>query len=318
MACAALRAALPPGRVACHGEPRFAAEAVIFNRNLQAERAPLIVATPETLAHVATVMRAARDFKLRLAVRNGGHNPAGWALSPGGITLDMSLQRSVRLVRGVLPSGEAAAPHVEVGGGALWRHVNRELDGTGLYAVGGGCAGVGVAGLALNGGIAFTSRHRGLIGDGVLSYTLVLPNGSVIDTASASGSLHSALQAAGGSTIGVVWAMRIRLWPVPAGGHGLGLLNIEFKAPHSPRRMIEMAAAAHMANLHATADEGAWALTLIVGARNFLFHTFYDGPAPDWRASGDARGVFERLANVSSSAKRDEPGGLSPTLPFLT
>ena len=41
---------------------------------------------------------------------------------------------------------------------------------------------VGVAGLVMDGGIAFTSRKRGLVGDSVLSFTLVLPNGTVAET----------------------------------------------------------------------------------------------------------------------------------------
>ena len=63
--------------------------------------------------------------------------------------------------------------------GAVWGDVYAALEGKGLTAVGGGCAGVGVAGLATAGGIAFTSRRAGLASDNVLEYTAVLPNGTM-------------------------------------------------------------------------------------------------------------------------------------------
>jgi hypothetical protein len=253
-------------------------------------------------------MRIARQFQLPLVVRNGGHNPAGWALSPGGITLDMSLQRSVHVEASPAPrsDGQPATPHADVGGGALWDDVYGRLEFTGLYAVGGGCSGVGVAGLALNGGIAFTSRKRGLVGDGVLSYTLVLPNGSVVETSTAERdpapdpsrlALHSAMQAGGASAFGVVWALRLRLWPTPEGGHGHGRVHLSYRQPQMP--LLQAAAAAYFGILRATSDDEAWTVELMARPDGLLFMAFYDGPAAEWVSSGRGRGVFDRLANLS-------------------
>jgi hypothetical protein len=319
MACAELRAAVPrPGGVACAGDAEFGKRATIFNRNLQVEREPFAVVTPTTIGDVAAVLRLARRFQLPLAIRNGGHNPAGWALSPGGITLDMSLQRSVHVEASpaALSDGRPATPYADVGGGALWSDVYGRLEFSGMYAVGGGCSGVGVAGLALNGGIAFTSRKRGLVGDGVLSYTVVLPNGSVVETSGADaaggpaadtwlGALHSAMQAGGASAFGVVWALRLRLWPVPEGGHGYGRVHIGFRQPQP--LLLQAAAEAYFENMRATLDDEAWTIELMARTDGLLFMPFYDGPASDWVASGRSRGVFDRIANLSLLAA--EGGG---------
>lgn len=311
MACAALHAAVtPPGLVACTSDAQFGTSATIFNRNLQVERAPFAVVTPATIGDLAAVLRIARRFQLPMAVRNGGHNPAGWALSPGGITLDMSLQRAVHVEASpaARSDGQPATPYADVGGGALWSDVYGRLEFSGLYAVGGGCSGVGVAGLALNGGIAFTSRKRGLVGDGVLSFTLVLPNGTVVETSGAEEpatdpslrALHLAMQAGGASTFGVVWALRLRLWPVPEGGHGHGRVHVSYRRPQP--LLLQAAAAAYFGNLDATSDDEAWTIELMARPDGLLFMAFYDGPAADWVASGRGRGVFDRIANLSLHA----------------
>ena len=272
--CRTLRSAVPPpGVVTCIGEPGFASEATLFNRNLQDERAPLAIVKPSSLSQLQAVLETARASKLRVSVRNGGHNPSGRALSKGGVTIDLGRHRAIRIVR-----NDASGPVAEVGAGAVWGDVYEALGGSGLYAVGGGCPMVGVAGLVMNGGIAFTSRKRGLVGDSVLSFTLVFPNGTVAETGGGRSALRSALSAGGGSTLGVVWALRLRLWPAPEGGHGVGVVRLGWKG-RVPMSMLPLAAAAMDANVAATDDDEGWSLNLVVGREYVVWHHFHEGPA---------------------------------------
>ena len=272
--CRTLRSAVPPpGVVACIGEPGFASEATLFNRNLQDERAPLAIVKPSSLSQLQAVLETARASKLRVSVRNGGHNPSGRALSKGGVTIDLGRHRAIRIVR-----NDASGPVAEVGAGAVWGDVYEALGGSGLYAVGGGCPMVGVAGLVMNGGIAFTSRKRGLVGDSVLSFTLVFPNGTVAETEGGRSALRSALSAGGGSTLGVVWALRLRLWPAPEGGHGVGVVRLGWKG-RVPMSMLPLAAAAMDANVAATDDDEGWSLNLVVGREYVVWHHFHEGSA---------------------------------------
>ena len=90
------------------------------------------------------------------------------------------------------------ASTVAVGAGLLWDDVYKALDGTGLNVVGGRVPGIGVGGLTLGGGgyspyrlTTFTVAHRcakgyswmtsqyGLALDNVVTYELVLPDGTV-------------------------------------------------------------------------------------------------------------------------------------------
>ena len=86
--------------------------------------------------------------------------------------------------------------------------VHQALANAGRAIPSGTCPTVGIAGLALGGGMGADSRHAGLTCDALQSATVVVPNGDVV-TASAGNNqdLFWALRGGGGGNFGVTTSM---------------------------------------------------------------------------------------------------------------
>lgn len=132
---------------------------------------PLYVMRPRNLSDIQLILRFARNHKLELTVKGGGHGAAGYCLNEGGIVLDLSLMNAVTV--------DIARRTAVVQMGARWRNVYEAViqSGSGLIPVGGGCVDVGVAGFILGGGYSFVSRSYGLGIDNVLAMTVVTADG---------------------------------------------------------------------------------------------------------------------------------------------
>jgi FAD/FMN-containing dehydrogenase len=170
------------------------------------DRRPRLVARCDGTADVAAAVRFARDHDLEIAVRGGGHNVAGTAVCDGGIVIDLSAMRAVR----VDPAGRTA----RVEGGALWGDVDRETQAHGLATTGGIVSHTGVAGLTLGGGIGFLMRKHGLVVDNLLAAEVVTADGSTVRaSADEHPDLFWALRGGGGN-FGVVTSFRFALHPV--------------------------------------------------------------------------------------------------------
>ncbi|WP_413451193.1 FAD-binding oxidoreductase [Georgenia phoenicis] len=166
---------------------------------------PTAVAQVRTTAEVSTAVRAAREAGLPVAVRSGGHSYAHHSAGPGALVLD------VRGVDAVSIDPGAMVGHA--GGGVSAGAYSRAAGEHGLATGFGDTGTVGVAGIALGGGIGFLSRRDGLTVDNVLAAEVVLADGSVV-TADADHhpDLFWALRGGGGS-FGVVTGLTFRLRP---------------------------------------------------------------------------------------------------------
>jgi FAD/FMN-containing dehydrogenase len=159
---------------------------------------PRIVVRCASTADVARTIAYARAAELPVVPRGGGHCFAGRS-STTGVLLDLSTMDSV-----VSDAGTAT-----IGAGARLVSVY-----TGLHAAGrtipAGCGPtVGIAGLALGGGIGLLGRTHGLTCDRLVGATVVLADGSVVDCADdREPALFWALRGAGGGQFGVVTALR--------------------------------------------------------------------------------------------------------------
>jgi FAD/FMN-containing dehydrogenase len=140
------------------------------------------------------------------AVRSGGHSPVARASSiHDGALIDMSLFCQV------IPSQDMKS--AVVGSGARWGQVYEELDAKGLAVAGGRNSAVGVGGLILGGGISFFSPRFGFVCCNVLSFEVVLADGSIV---TASETSHRDLWCAlkgGGNNFGVVTNFELRVYP---------------------------------------------------------------------------------------------------------
>ena len=299
--CDRLRAVVSDSaRVVCDGDGEtFETAATAWNFRLQAARRPRAVLFPADKADVGASLRVAWQTAARVAVRNGGHAPTAHSMAPQGLTIDMSGFRRVRVRREAVTGLESTEWVAEVEGGAVWGDVYRAIEESGqrLYAVGGGCGGVGVSGLATAGGVAFSSRLRGLASDNVLEFTVVLPNGTVAVWSRASDpALHRAV-VAGRTALGVIWSTKLRLWP---GELTYGAVEFDGWERHRVESMRAIAKA-HADNLRAAQSSRRWTLILESYDRGCQLTFLYVGTPDEARHAAHAIGLLERLANASAA-----------------
>src|SRR5262245_15807773 len=87
----------------------------VFNKMI--DKKPALIVRCGGVADVLRAVRFARDHDLLVAVRGGGHNAAGFATCDGGMVIDLSPMRSVRVdvdnrlvrVEGGLPGATSTA-----------------------------------------------------------------------------------------------------------------------------------------------------------------------------------------------------------------
>jgi FAD/FMN-containing dehydrogenase len=174
--------------------------------NAMHDRHPGLIARCAGAADVMTAVRFARDHRVALAVRGGGHNIAGSAVCDGGLVIDFSAMRSVRV--------DPAARRARVEPGATLGDFDREAQAFGLATPLGINSTTGVAGLTLGGGFGWLSRRLGLAVDNLLAADVVTADGELVTASETENSdLFWAIRGGGGN-FGVVTSFEFRLHPV--------------------------------------------------------------------------------------------------------
>ena len=170
------------------------------------DRRPALIARCAGAADVRAGIEYAQASGLPLAVRGGGHNVAGTASCDGGLVLDLSPMKQVR----VDPGSRTAW----VQAGLLWGELDQATQRFGLATTGGIVTHTGVAGLTLGGGIGWLMRKHGLTCDNLLAVELVTADGRRLRADERS---HPELLwgvRGGGGNFGVVTAFQFRLHQV--------------------------------------------------------------------------------------------------------
>ena len=142
--------------------------------NALVDRRPAVIARCVGAGDVAAAFDFARTHELEVAVRGGGHNPAGHCVCDGGLVVDLSLMRSVEV------DGDARTALAD--GGATWLDFDAATQSRGLVTPGGVVGSTGVAGLTLGGGIGHLTAQYGLTCDNLVGAELVTPDGTVVQT----------------------------------------------------------------------------------------------------------------------------------------
>lgn len=195
-----LRAALR-GRVIVPGEPDYDKARTTFYGGI--DRHPAVIVKVADPQDVSKVVSLAREDGIELAVRGGGHSIAGHCVSEGGIVIDFSERRSLRID----PVDRTAWAETGVTAGEYTTAAARHGLATGF----GDAGSVGIGGITLSGGIGFLVRKHGLTIDSLLAAEIVTADGRILQVdESHHPDLFWAIRGGGGN-FGVVTRLKLRL-----------------------------------------------------------------------------------------------------------
>jgi len=174
--------------------------------NAMIDRRPAAIVRAASVDDVVMTVNFARENRLDLAVRGGGHNIAGHAVSEGGITLDLSSMKSIRV--------DSAARTATVAAGVTLGELDRATQAHGLALPVGINSTTGIAGLTLGGGFGWLSRRHGLTIDSLIAAEVVTADGrarraSTDDEPDLFWGIRG-----GGGNLGIVTSFEYRLHPV--------------------------------------------------------------------------------------------------------
>ena len=174
--------------------------------NAAFDRKPALIARCAGSADVMRAVSFAAAHGLLTAVRGGGHSLSGQSGCDGGLVVDLSAMRSVRV--------DPRAKLARVEAGALLGQLDREAQAFGLATTAGTATDTGVAGLTLGGGVGRIGRKFGLSCDNLTAADIVTADGKFV-TAShdENPDLMWALRGGGGN-FGVVTGFEYRLHAV--------------------------------------------------------------------------------------------------------
>jgi FAD/FMN-containing dehydrogenase len=204
------RAALEPlragvrGGVLLAGDPGCDEARRIWN--VMIDHRPAVIARCLSARDVRSAVDFARENSMRLSVRGGGHHIAGNAVAEGGLMIDLSPMRVVRV--------DADRRTARVDGGALLGDVDHETQAFGLATPLGINSTTGFGGLCLGGGFGWLTRKYGLTIDNLVSADVVTADGELhFASATREPDLFWAIRGGGGN-FGVVTSFEIELHPV--------------------------------------------------------------------------------------------------------
>ncbi|MGW3888585.1 FAD-binding oxidoreductase [Micromonospora chokoriensis] len=182
------------------GDSAYASTTTLWNGAVQ--RSPALVAHCLDAGEVADAVRVAARCHLPLSVRSGGHDWAGRALRDGGLVLDLTGLRTVRV--------DPDTATVTVGGGTTAAELLAAARPYDLVVPTGVVDAVGMAGLSLAGGYGPLCGRFGLAVDNLLGAEVVLADGrQVTADPRHDAELYWALRGGGGN-LGIVTELRFR------------------------------------------------------------------------------------------------------------
>lgn len=194
------------GSLVVPGDAAYANSAPVYNE--------VFTPQPDAIAYCANAVDVqrcvgyARAHGVQLAARSGGHSYGGYSSCPG-LVIDVSSLNGISVQSGM--------QFATVGAGAQLIDIYSQLGASGLLLPGGSCPTVGIAGLALGGGIGVFGRAYGMTCDNIASLIIVTAEGSLRQCSPSSHSdLYWASRGGGGGNFGIVTSFTFTVHPIPS------------------------------------------------------------------------------------------------------
>jgi FAD/FMN-containing dehydrogenase len=202
---------------------------------------PRAIAYCANAADVQRTVLWGRAHGIRVVARSGGHSYGGYSSGNGVVVADVSRLASIA----------ANGSQATVGAGSQLIDVYTSLAAHGATVPGGSCASVGIAGLALGGGVGYSSRLLGTTADALRRIRLVTADGTLLTCdATRNSDLFWACRGGGGGNFGIAVDLTFRTAPVST----VSLYEIEWPwaqaaqavsawqafAPHAPDQLFSV------------------------------------------------------------------------------
>jgi FAD/FMN-containing dehydrogenase len=208
-----------------------------------------------TTQDVVAAVNFARENKLRLVVKGGGHSYQGTSNSADSLLIWTRKLDTVTLHDAFIPTGCAGRDEsqqaVTVESGAIWGQVyDAVTTKAGRYVQGGGCMTVGVAGLIQSGGFGSFSKAYGMAAASLLEAEIVTADGIVRTiNARTNPDLFWGIKGGGGGSLGVVTRLTLRTHSLPK-FFGRLYTTIQARSGLAFRRLIGKVVSLYSEKLH--------------------------------------------------------------------
>jgi FAD/FMN-containing dehydrogenase len=192
------------GRVLTAGDEGYDTSRQVLNPAI--DKHPALIVQCTGAADVRYAVDFARQHRLLVAVKCGGHSYGGKSTCDDGLMIDLSPLRGVQ----VDPVNRKA----RVAGGSLLRQLDHEALAYGLVTTAGTVSHTGVGGLTLGGGFGRLARRFGLALDNVKAVDVVTADAEFLHAdAEQNAELYWALRGGGGN-FGVATGFEFQLHPM--------------------------------------------------------------------------------------------------------
>ncbi|HSB66932.1 MAG TPA: FAD-dependent oxidoreductase, partial [Anaerolineales bacterium] len=185
-------------------DPQYEMARKVYNGMI--DKHPALIVRPVDVADVSSAVEFATLQKLDVAVRGGSHNGPGFGTVEGGLVIDLSRMRGIRV--------DPDEKTVRVEGGALLGDVDHATYPFGLAVPSGTFSTTGVGGLTLGGGMGYLSRRYGLSIDNLLSVDMVLADGCFVTASKGQNEDLFWAVRGGGGNFGIVTSFMFQARPV--------------------------------------------------------------------------------------------------------
>jgi FAD/FMN-containing dehydrogenase len=192
------------GQIVLPDDPNFNEVREVWNAMI--DRHPAVIVQCAEADDVLHAMSYARENGLEISVRGGGHNIAGSALCDGGVLIDFSNMKTVKV--------DVQKKRAYVEPGATLGDFDKAVQIHGLATPVGVNSTTGIAGLTLGGGYGWLTRKYGMTIDNLVSAELITADGRKLSVSDDENSdLFWAIRGGGGN-FGVVTQFEFALYPV--------------------------------------------------------------------------------------------------------